>query len=241
MITDFEPVQEDVDKLPDNELSLYEEYSRRELPRIFRGAIENIVNEGTSQLEEQLRSQLTSIIRECQDQMFSNYRQQNPSTNVLREPVLPSEPDNTATDSDDLARFYQRPPSPRNNIVELTISSTNKPEVAHEQSSSADSGYASRISTILSAEDSTAAEYSTKHSVCTAATEPTLLPSTFSFPPNTEVDKFFSHEDEYGLFNGSSSTWMEDDMTAVDHPDFVTWDATWMPVQDQDTDTTSSL
>jgi hypothetical protein len=232
VITDFEPVQEDADKVPDAELLLYEEYSRRELPRIFRGAIENIVNEGTSQLEEQLRSQLTSIIQECQDKMFSNYRQQKPSTKVLEERVLPgtdtilSEPANTdpGIDSDDLARFYQRPPSPRNNVVELTVSSTKKP--AQKHNSSADSGYASDISTILSAQGSTATEYSSMQSMCMAATEP--LP-TFSLPNNAHGDAFFSHQGEQGFLSHEySSSWM--DMTAVGdgagHLDFVNWDAT---------------
>ena len=59
--TDFEPIHEDGDLPRDIDLFLYEEYSRRELPQMFRGAIETIVNEETQPLEEELRGQLTAL------------------------------------------------------------------------------------------------------------------------------------------------------------------------------------
>lgn len=53
------------------ELSNYEEFSRRELPRIFRSTLEEAV---TNEVEEQLRTRLIDIIQECQDRVFSMYR-----------------------------------------------------------------------------------------------------------------------------------------------------------------------
>jgi hypothetical protein len=60
--TDFEEIQD----LP-REMPTYEEYSRRELPRVFRAAIEVAVR------NPQLRDQLDILIRECQEQVFSTF------------------------------------------------------------------------------------------------------------------------------------------------------------------------
>ncbi|KAH6714386.1 hypothetical protein BKA61DRAFT_481996, partial [Leptodontidium sp. MPI-SDFR-AT-0119] len=66
----FEPVQDDVDQSPDSRaLAEYEEYCRRELPREFRAALEEIVHNQVQPIEESIRSQLMNIIRECQDRV----------------------------------------------------------------------------------------------------------------------------------------------------------------------------
>lgn len=73
--TDFDPVCEESAPSPDTrELEDYEEYSRQELPRLVRSSLESVVNEQTQPLEEHLRSQLLTIIQDCQDKMFSAYR-----------------------------------------------------------------------------------------------------------------------------------------------------------------------
>ncbi|KAE9373021.1 hypothetical protein N431DRAFT_290614, partial [Stipitochalara longipes BDJ] len=64
----FEPVQDEAIQSPASfELSNYEEFSRHELPRVFRTALEAAINTAAQPLEEQVRSQLVSMIQECQD------------------------------------------------------------------------------------------------------------------------------------------------------------------------------
>lgn len=74
----FEPIQEDnttrAQTVESEGLANYEEYARRELPRLFRSTLETIVHNETRPIEERLKSQLTSIIQECQDRVFSSYR-----------------------------------------------------------------------------------------------------------------------------------------------------------------------
>jgi hypothetical protein len=73
--SDFEAVQEDIILSPDSrELADYEEYCRRELPRTFRGALEEIVHNESQPIEENIKNQLMNIIRDCQDRVFSSYR-----------------------------------------------------------------------------------------------------------------------------------------------------------------------
>ncbi len=60
---------------PDSrELADYEEYCRRELPRTFRAALEEIFHDESQPLEESIRNRLMNIIRDCQDRVFSRYR-----------------------------------------------------------------------------------------------------------------------------------------------------------------------
>jgi chromatin segregation and condensation protein Rec8/ScpA/Scc1 (kleisin family) len=71
----FEEIQEDLIQSPDSrELADYEEYCRRELPRVFSASLEEVVNTNTQPLEEQLRSQLIDLIRNAQDRVYSSYR-----------------------------------------------------------------------------------------------------------------------------------------------------------------------
>jgi hypothetical protein len=56
------------------ELGDYEEYCRRQLPREFQAALVEIVNNESQPIEESIRSQLTSIIKDCQDRVFLKYR-----------------------------------------------------------------------------------------------------------------------------------------------------------------------
>lgn len=74
--TDFEAVQENITRSPDSaELANYEEYCRQELPRSVRTVLEGIIRSESSPIEEILRSQLVTIIRDCQDRVFSRYRE----------------------------------------------------------------------------------------------------------------------------------------------------------------------
>lgn len=93
-IADFEPVQENAPQSPDSrELADYEEYSRQELPRVFRSYLEDAVNNQTQHLEESIRSQLVSIVQDCQARMFSAYR-----SKVANKDKKPT-PDSTAIEA----------------------------------------------------------------------------------------------------------------------------------------------
>jgi hypothetical protein len=71
---DFEQVLEEAESPDSRELANYEEYSRRELPRFFRSALEAAVNDEAQPIEERLKSRLVETIRDCQDRVFSAYR-----------------------------------------------------------------------------------------------------------------------------------------------------------------------
>lgn len=68
---DFEPILDDTTS--SLEFESYEQYSRQEIPRLFRRALEAVVNEQAIVIEEQLRDQLVGIIQQCQDRAFLNY------------------------------------------------------------------------------------------------------------------------------------------------------------------------
>src|SRR6202011_1163845 len=78
--SDFEPVTEEVSVIggvssPNSQqLAEYEEYSRRELPRLIESILEQAAQNGTRIIEDNLRRSLPDMIRDCQDQVFSSFR-----------------------------------------------------------------------------------------------------------------------------------------------------------------------
>ena len=130
---------------------LYEEYSRRELPRLFRNALETVVSEETQNLEERLRDELVNMIQDCQDRVLSNYR----SLNTNGRSTEAGEQTKGAINSirisgldipplpNDLETFYKRPPP----IQEIgrRFSEATASEQLHRVES-ADSGYTSATS-----------------------------------------------------------------------------------------------
>jgi hypothetical protein len=149
-------------------LADYEEYCRRELPRVFRALLEEVVNNNTQPLEEQLRSQVTNLIRDAQDRVFSGYRSSSrttgtpargdpsssPQTNTsssssqgLATSPLRSQPTTIASSGDRsqprLPPFFQ-PPSPKNHLESgLDISDPNKTPSKPDRNERSDSGYGS--------------------------------------------------------------------------------------------------
>jgi hypothetical protein len=94
-VTGFEPVQEELLQTTGRgELANLEDYSRRELPRLFRSVLETAVNNEAQPIEGRLRGQLISMIRDCQERIFSNYR----ATQVTgsRSPNSAAEPENAS-------------------------------------------------------------------------------------------------------------------------------------------------
>lgn len=61
-------------------LDEYEKYVREELPRHVHSALENI--EVIQPRENDLRERITQMIKDCQEQVFSNYRSQVAKTSI---------------------------------------------------------------------------------------------------------------------------------------------------------------
>jgi hypothetical protein len=165
----FEPVQDEVIHSPDSfELANYEEFSRQELPRIFRGALEAVVDTAAQPLEEQLRSQLVSMIQECQDRVFSSYRARNSSDPVgftttqpasVSTPILTSSvPPDTGTLSSIpeegpiqvLDNLYQRPPYLNQSLStpDFQLRGEQQASETTARNDPSESGYVSDFSTV---------------------------------------------------------------------------------------------
>jgi hypothetical protein len=160
VVLDFEPIQEEVTHQPDAEMLLYEEYSRQELPRLFRNALETVVSEETQHLEERLRDELVNMIQDCQDRVLSNYR----SLNTNGKPTEAAEQTGGARNSiansgsdippllSDLETFYKRPPP-----IEATTSEQL------QRVESADSGYTSTTPGDMTSQISNTSEANTSY------------------------------------------------------------------------------
>jgi hypothetical protein len=168
---DFETVQEDTALSPDSrELADYEEYCRRELPRDFRAALEEIVHNESQPIEESIRNRLLDIVRDCQDRVFSRYRSSagreaaTPSIN----PTSPDSPmismretrnDMSLTANGTAGISFGRitppffhPPSPQSHLrSRLEVSDLqNNASKAPDGKDPSDSGYSSNISGLQS-------------------------------------------------------------------------------------------
>ena len=97
--TDFEPLQEDTPMSPDSrELANYEDYIRRELPRLVRSNIEEAVRREMQPFEASLISNLVEIIQDCQDRVFKSYREtQGISDEIQMPPSIDCEASNSST------------------------------------------------------------------------------------------------------------------------------------------------
>lgn len=117
MWKDFEPIVEDGDSISSSEIERYEQYSRQEIPRLFRSALEAAANEEAVIIEGRLRDRLVDIIRLCQDQAFanySNYRLSNASSTAIPEPYIEPMVSQTVEEATLLpSSVFLEPPSPR--------------------------------------------------------------------------------------------------------------------------------
>jgi hypothetical protein len=165
----FEPVQDEAIQSPASfELSNYEEFSRQELPRVFRGALEAVINTAAQPLEEQLRSQLVSMIQECQDRVFSSYRSRNSSSPAvsrmaLAQPhsipalittsSLPADLGNLRTlpeerSEDILDSLYQRPPYQSQSLSNPDFHDRQQAPKPTRRDETSESGYVSDFSAL---------------------------------------------------------------------------------------------
>lgn len=60
------------------DLVRYEEFGRRNLPRLVQQRLESVVESRTGGVESQLRRELVDIVRDCQEEMFDLFSQQGP-------------------------------------------------------------------------------------------------------------------------------------------------------------------
>ena len=76
-----------------HDLADYEEYARRELPRLVQSSIEEIARRELQPLEASLIGNLVGIIQDCQDRLFRSYRETRAGDDEMESPpVFESEP-----------------------------------------------------------------------------------------------------------------------------------------------------
>jgi len=151
-VTDFEPIQEDLPQSPESqELANYEDYSRRELPRIFRRALEAALNDESQPIAERLLRQLPSMIQDCQDVVFSSYRARLHSDNT-ESPALPAEHGQRLETSEETqipstqipstCEHFYSPPSNESHLHSmLEVPDFESSSRYHEQNRAWDSGF----------------------------------------------------------------------------------------------------
>ncbi|KAL3427305.1 hypothetical protein PVAG01_00814 [Phlyctema vagabunda] len=152
------PTTDDIIRSPDSEeLANYEAYSRTELPRVFRDALQEAISHEAQPIEERMRSQLVSMIRDCQDRVFSAYRDRRsgetpnssqnsslPFTSSFQTESSPARvPESDPIDR--LETLYRGPPhqvgyQTIEAVLSMAASATVDPNVG------SDSGYASEMS-----------------------------------------------------------------------------------------------
>ncbi|KAG4430642.1 hypothetical protein IFR05_013875 [Cadophora sp. M221] len=75
----WEPVQEQVSASPSSQVLMhYDDYIHRELPRLVRARVEEIVRREMQPIEETIFANLELLVRECQTQLSSSYREEQP-------------------------------------------------------------------------------------------------------------------------------------------------------------------
>jgi hypothetical protein len=162
---DFEAIQDDIIRSPDSEeLANYEEYSRRELPRFFRSALEAAIADEAQPIEERLRSRLVGMIQDCQDRVFSTYKSRRgsgtpPSNAVVENTSLEQLPsplhvghgkantlEGTVNAAGILETFYERPPPQIHLQPDSDVALGSSISNVIELNTSTHSGYASGLS-----------------------------------------------------------------------------------------------
>jgi hypothetical protein len=143
------------------ELENYEVFCRQELPRSVRRVLEELIQNQSSPIEEVLRNQLVPIIRDCQDKIFSRYKESVGSvggspirtrtgsvSSATRSTIpasikLPSR-DAMAADTTapkDSVLTFLRPPPPQNDLGSQKITAFKPPT----DNPTSDSGYSSDL------------------------------------------------------------------------------------------------
>jgi hypothetical protein len=155
-----------------DEFSLFEEFSRRELPRLVRNVLEVIVDNVLEEhvkkgIEERLKSQLGDLVRDCQAKLLPLYRgrqsHQPPPLSLPRNPNIIDQDTRNSGDheldshtwlssaiNEGLSRFYLPPPPTSSSLAGPDLEHVRRKAPMHAGSASSgpskslsDSGYAS--------------------------------------------------------------------------------------------------
>ncbi|KAM3087035.1 protein phosphatase regulator [Clarireedia jacksonii] len=188
----YEAVQDDIVQSPDSkELTSYEEYSRRELPRFFQSALEAAIVDEAQPIEERLRSRLVEMIQDCQERVFSTYKARrstdtppaavaNVSLGSLESPVSIDQQTEKAREediTDIIQTLYERVPSQDSHQVHPEMVVADATSKNSGENAVSDSGYVSEPpvsnSDFFTNEDIAASEAVTENS------------SQHQQPPNT--------------------------------------------------------
>ncbi|PVH75679.1 hypothetical protein DL98DRAFT_643694 [Cadophora sp. DSE1049] len=116
LFPDFKPPRDEGPMSPDSKsLADYEAYVRRELPRLVRSSVLEVLIREMQPVEDSLLANLVNTIQDCQDQLFRSYsnRNNNEGTNVetiqaLRDAEVNRHNSNHAP-SDILSAAFQQP------------------------------------------------------------------------------------------------------------------------------------
>ncbi|KAH0545448.1 hypothetical protein FGG08_000449 [Glutinoglossum americanum] len=109
--TAFYETTEDFARSPtSNEISSYEAFSRRELPRLVRRQLEAAVENEVQPIEEELKARLVEIVRDCQASVFLMYRDQRQT--LLPAPTRNAERLSATATGDDLPLLNPRTEPP---------------------------------------------------------------------------------------------------------------------------------
>ncbi|KAF4633987.1 hypothetical protein G7Y89_g4121 [Cudoniella acicularis] len=163
----FEPVVEELAhhatvSSPDSQqLAHFEEYLREELPRIIQTNLERTALNEIRTIEERLRRSLNNVIRDSQDQAFSNYRlrftpsedsfSSSPDQGVFKRSLLTPGysmgppgigPDTLSQDSlERLGSFYNQPPQEKVPGGQANLLITNVSPYLRAEHAFSDSGF----------------------------------------------------------------------------------------------------
>ncbi|KAH7306105.1 hypothetical protein BKA65DRAFT_198591 [Rhexocercosporidium sp. MPI-PUGE-AT-0058] len=147
----FEMIHEETPRSPNSSLlSSYEEFSRQQLPRVFRSALETAIGTERQLAEDRLRNRLISMIQECQDRVFSLYRSQQSDASSTPPPSQQSGEGPGILQSSYGAPPYQDDGSSMPNVPNSTAYSSLAPS---NESRASDSGYSSEYPALKSSTD----------------------------------------------------------------------------------------
>ncbi|KAF4634013.1 hypothetical protein G7Y89_g4103 [Cudoniella acicularis] len=139
------------------EFANYEVFLDRELPQLVRRELKVVVSRASGALEDQLKSQLVEIVRNCQAKLFRSYQQSNHNVEATGEGNTTrtntqefQRPSANATQfpgvaEDDLAAFFPPPLLPKNELLPSleTVSGNPRRFPPRNRSRDLDSGYGS--------------------------------------------------------------------------------------------------
>lgn len=211
---DFETAQDDITRSPNSEeLNSYEEYTRRELPRFFRDALEAAIADETQPIEDRLKSHLVGMIHDCQDKVFSAYRSRRtadtPSFSQMPARIPPNSlelPSSVEEPQDIIETLFERAPPQTSFPFHSDIDVGGVNSKMPKQNMASDSGYFSDLQLLnsdsLNSEDIAASENITADSSQLQMSPETPQPTEKKDGKLTTVPPFTFYEPSTQQFQG---------------------------------------